>query len=186
MALRLLQLSCGFQDSKILFTSVELHIYDFLEEAPLTTKHLLEKTKIHQRGAFDFLDALVCLGCLEREGPLQDLEKTVYKNSPLASKYLTTSSKNSMIGLIYFFNNRLYKYWDNLKDALLTGEPQNECKGSKTFNIFDELYKDKEKVKEFLGGMQGVQIETFTSISKCKSLFENRKTLLDVGGANGM
>jgi hypothetical protein len=36
-------------------------------------------------------------------------------------------------------NARLFKYWNDLPEALRTGKPQNETKhGGK--NIFDELY----------------------------------------------
>jgi hypothetical protein len=44
-------------------------------------------------------------------------------------------------------NNRLYRFWGNLEEGLLTGLPQNEVKESPE-NLFSELYKVPERLKE--------------------------------------
>ena len=62
-------------------------------------------------------------------------------------------------------NARLFKYWNDLPEALRTGKPQNETKhGGK--NIFDELYADPEKLECFLDGMTGLSRINFEALAE--------------------
>ena len=55
-------------------------------------------------------------------------------------------------------NNRLYGFWGDLEEALLTGKPQNEQKHSERNNQFADIYSSQEKMKEFLAAMAGIQL----------------------------
>src|SRR5918995_259616 len=77
----ILQLGLGFWGSKTLLSAVELGIFSALAESPQDAETLRRRLGLHPRGARDFLDALVALGMLEREGD-------VYRNSPDADLYL--------------------------------------------------------------------------------------------------
>ena len=83
-------------------------------------------------------------------------------------------------------HNRLYGFWGDLEEGLKTGQPQNEEKGNPQGNMefFTELYKDPEKLQEFMNAMSGIQTGNFMALVN-KFNFNKYKTLLDLGGADG-
>ncbi len=62
-------------------------------------------------------------------------------------------------------NNRLYPFWNDLEEGLKTGNPQNETKNEGA-PIFELLYADKLKLKEFLDAMGESKWETSSSFQK--------------------
>ena len=62
-------------------------------------------------------------------------------------------------------NNRLYRFWGNLEEGLRTGLPQNEIKEG-TGNLFEAIYKDPEKLKEFTSAMGGAQVGNFIAFAQ--------------------
>ena len=81
-------------------------------------------------------------------------------------------------------NGRLFKFWNDLPEALRTGKPQNETKhGDK--GMFEELYADPARLEQFLGGMTGLSRLNFEAFAE-KFDFSRFKTLCDVGGATGL
>lgn len=80
-------------------------------------------------------------------------------------------------------NNRLYGFWNDLEEGLKTGLPQNESKhGSQ--DVFESLYADKERLKEFVSAMGGVQMGNFIAFAQ-KFNFSTFNSLCDIGGAGG-
>jgi cyclopropane fatty-acyl-phospholipid synthase-like methyltransferase len=90
-----------------------------------------------------------------------------------------------MGGILEMANNRLYKFWGNLEDGLITGQPQNEAKGTSHGNMvfFEDLYKDQEKLQEFMDAMSGIQTGNFIELAN-KFDFSKYDQLLDIGGAD--
>ena len=81
-------------------------------------------------------------------------------------------------------NGRLFKFWNDLPQALRTGQPQNEIKhGGK--GMFEELYAEPARLEQFLGGMTGLSRLNFEAFAE-KFDFTSFKTLCDVGGATGL
>src|SRR4051812_16042475 len=64
----ILQLGLGFWGSKTLLSAVELGVFTELARGPQSRDALAACLRLHPRGAADFLDALVALGMLERQG----------------------------------------------------------------------------------------------------------------------
>jgi hypothetical protein len=81
-------------------------------------------------------------------------------------------------------NNRLYRFWGNLEEGLLTGTAQNEIKDGEE-HPFAELYKTPEKLTEFVNAMSSIQMGNFMAFAQ-KFDFSPYKTLTDVGGASGL
>ena len=81
-------------------------------------------------------------------------------------------------------NGRLFKFWNDLPEALRTGKPQNEIKHSGKA-MFEELYADPARLEQFLGGMTGLSRLNFEAFAE-KFDFSRFKTLCDVGGATGL
>jgi hypothetical protein len=147
----------------------------------LTGTELAEEIGMHPRGISDFFDALVAMKFLEREG---NGASARYSNTPLTALYLDRNSPRYIGGILEMLNGRLFKFWNDLPEALRTGKPQNETKhGNK--GMFEELYADPARLEQFLGGMTGLSRLNFEAFAE-KFDFSRFKTLCDIGGASGL
>jgi hypothetical protein len=81
-------------------------------------------------------------------------------------------------------NARLYRFWDDLPEALRTGQPQTEVKHSQK-PVFEELYRDLPALEGFLGAMTGISRPNFEAFAE-KFDFSRYSSLCDVGGASGL
>ena len=59
-----------------------------------------------------------------------DRDDGLYRNSAAADLYLDRAKPGYIGGILEMANARLYRFWGALTEALRTGEPQNESKGS--------------------------------------------------------
>ena len=174
----IMQTATAFWASKVLLTAVELDLFTTLGDEKLSASQLGEALGLHPRGRFDFLDALVALGFLDREG---DGPAGKYKNTPQTAAFLNKRSSSYIGGLPEMLNSRLFGFWNHLGTALRTGRPQNETKhGGKS--IFEELYADQAALGQFLDAMTGLQAANFAMLAE-KFDFARYKTVSDVGGA---
>jgi len=177
----ILQTAFGFWNSKVLLTAVTFDLFTKLGQRRLTGAQIGKKLALHPRGIADFLDALVAMKFLDREGAGPDAK---YFNTPATSLYLDRHSPRYIGGILEMLNARLFKFWDDLPEALRTGNPQNETKqGGK--GIFDELYGDPAKLEQFLDAMAGLSRINFEALAD-KFDFSRYDSLCDVGGATGL
>lgn len=177
---KIMQVGMGFWASKTLLTAVNMELFSILAKRELSGKEIQSRLGLHNRNLYDFLDALVALGFLKRTG----LKETIiYKNAEDTDLFLDKNKPSYMGGILEMANNRLYPFWNDLEEGLKTGLPQNETKnGGKP--VFEEVYADPKKLKEFVGAMGGVQMGNFMAFAK-QFDFSNYKTLCDIGGAGG-
>jgi len=177
----ILQTAFSFWSSKVLLTAVEFGVFTKLSNRRLTGAELGAELKLHPRGIADFFDALVAMKFLDREG---DGPGAKYFNTPEGALFLDQNSPRYVGGILVMLNARLFKFWNDLPEALRTGKPQNEVKhGAK--GIFEELYSDLPKLEQFLGAMTGLSRINFEAFAD-KFDFSKYKTLCDVGGATGL
>lgn len=178
-----MQIGTGFWASKILLSAIRFQLFTKLaEEKKMSAKQI--KTSLNlkctDRHHFDFLDTLTAFGFLHRDGLL---ETASYSNSADTETFLDRKKPSYIGGILEMMNNRLYGFWGNLEEALLTGLPQNETKRSEDF--FGLIYQDPKKLKEFINAMSGIQIGNFMAFAQ-KFDFSKYKTLTDVGGSAGL
>lgn len=182
---RIMQMGMGFWASKILLTAVKLKLFTLLASGSSSAKDIKEKLGLHcsDRHVYDWLDALVSLGLLERKGLL---DEALYSNAEDTDFFLDKNKRSYTGGILEMANNRLYKFWGDLEDGLRTGQPQNEGKGKPQGNMefFTELYQNEERLQEFMDAMSGIQTGSFMVLVN-KFDFSKYNTLLDVGGADG-
>jgi precorrin-6B methylase 2 len=176
----IMQVGTGFMASKTLLSAVELELFTILAVNPMTGAQIGDRLALHPRGIADFLDALVALRLLEREG---DSASGVYKNTTETATFLDKGAPTYIGGILEMAGARLYPFWGSLTQALRTGEPQNEIAQGKG-NLFDALYADEQRLEQFLRAMQGVQMGSFMAFAE-KLDFSGYATFCDVGGANG-
>ena len=179
---RIMQIGMGFFAAKTVLSAVEIGCFEALARGPQPEPALRARLGLHPRAAADFLDALVALGLLAREG---DGPSAAYANTVDTAAFLDPTSPLYMGGILKMANSRLYPFWGSLTEALRSGQPQNEMKASGTDNAFTALYKDSDRLKEFLDAMAGVQLGNFAALSQ-KFDFGRFQTICDVGGASGV
>lgn len=177
---KILQIGMGFFASKVLLVAVKMGLFTFLSFGKQSSKAIQEKLGLDDRSLYDFLDALVSLGFLEREG----LKSTAYySNSAEADQFLDRNKPSYVGGILEMANNRLYPFWNDLEEGLKTGKPQNEAKEGDG-SIFEKVYADEFKLREFLNAMAGIQMGNFIMFAN-EFDFSSYFTLCDIGGAGG-
>jgi hypothetical protein len=176
----IMQVGMGFWPSKTLLSAVELRLFTVLGSSSLTAAEIADQLQLRSRAVFDFLDGLVALRLLEREG---SGEAAVYANTKDTAVFLDTNSPAYIGGILEMANARLYGFWDGLTDALRTGEPQNEVKHTGK-SMFEELYADPARLEQFMRAMSGISLGNFAALADTFD-FSQYKTVCDVGGATG-
>lgn len=177
----IMQVGTGFWASKTLLAAVKLELFTKLGTNAITGEKLGAQLGLHERGIWDFFDALVSLGFLNREG---EGKEALYSNTEETALFLDKNSQQYIGGILEMCNDRLYKYWGDLEEGLKTGNPQNEIKHTGK-NFFEELYASSEKLKQFMRAMSGAQMGNFIALAKSFD-FSKYNTLCDIGGAGGL
>ncbi len=175
----IMQIGMGFMASKTLLSAVELELFTVLGEQSKSGAEIGDALALHPRSLYDFLDALVALGLLNRDGDGPDGR---YSNTTDTRFFLDKSQPAYLGGILEMANARLYPFWGSLTDGLKTGLPQNEAKTGGDF--FGVLYSDPARLEQFLAAMQGIQMGNFMMLLDKVDL-SDASSLCDVGGANG-
>jgi len=178
---RIMQVGLGFWGSKCLLSAVELGLFTELAQKPMTGRQIEAKLGLHPRSTFDFLDALLALGFLNRAGDGAD---AVYRNTDETQVFLDRNSPRYLGGMLEMANARLFRYWNDLTEALRTGRPQNEMKHTGK-PIFEALYAEPAALEGFMNAMTGISMGNFEAFAR-KFDFSPYRTMCDVGGATGL
>jgi predicted O-methyltransferase YrrM len=176
-----MQVATGFTASKVVLSAVELDLFTVLGEDSMTGEQIGSRLGLHPRGIDDFLDTLVALRLLERDG---DGSQGRYRNSAETAAFLSRASPAYVGGVLEMCNARLYGFWGDLTEALRTGEPQNEIKHTGR-SMFEELYREPARLEQFMRAMHGSSLGHFSALAETFD-FAPYDTLCDVGGATGL
>ena len=173
---RILQTGLAFWPSKTLLSAIEFGVFSELARGAQPLDSLTRRLGLHPRASRDFFDTLVALGFLSRSGDR-------YSNTPETDLFLDKAKPSYIGGILEMANRRLYQFWGNLSEALKTGEPQNEVKGGGP-GLFETLYADPSRLKDFLAAMTGISHGANMTIAR-KFPWAGYKTFVDVGTAQG-
>jgi O-methyltransferase domain/Dimerisation domain len=173
---KIMQVGLGFWASKTLLSAIEMELFTELGKHPEDLKTLQGRLGLHPRSAHDFLDTLVALGFLGRTNGK-------YHNSPESDLFLDKNKPSYVGGILEMANHRLYPHWAHLTEALRTGRHQGESKGGDG-GVFEALYADPARLKEFLRAMSGISRGANMKIAT-QFPWASYKTYVDVGTAQG-
>jgi hypothetical protein len=173
---RILQTGLAFWPAKTLLSAIEMEVFTELARGPEPFDALSGRLGLHPRSARDFLDTLVALGFLERSGDR-------YSNTPETDLFLDRKKPSYVGGILEMANHRLYPFWGRLTEALRTGQPQNEVRDGGP-GLFETLYADPARLKEFLAAMTGISHGANLLIAR-NFPWSDYKTYVDVGTAQG-
>ena len=176
----IMQVGMGFWPSKTVLSAVELELFTRLGADSLTGEQIGESLGLHPRAIYDFLDALVALKLLQRDG---EGTEGRYRNTAETATFLDKRSPAYVGGILEMANARLYGFWGDLTEALRTGKPQNEIKHTGK-PMFDELYSDPARLEQFMNAMKGISLGSFQALAD-EFDFSRYQTVCDVGGATG-
>lgn len=171
----ILQLGMAFWGSKTLLSAIELGVFQTLAHGPLDGEALRQRLGLHPRSAADFFDALVALGMLERADGQ-------YANTAETDLFLDPAKPTYVGGMLEMANHRLYPFWGSLTEGLRTGGPQNEVNHGGDF--FTELYRDPQRLREFLRAMTGISAGANHAIA-AQFPWQRHETFIDIGCAEG-
>jgi 2-polyprenyl-3-methyl-5-hydroxy-6-metoxy-1,4-benzoquinol methylase len=177
----IMQIGMGFWASKTLLTAIKVELFTLLGGNIMHGEEIKARLELHDRGAYDFLDALVALGFLHREG-IGSL--AFYENTPETALFLDKQKPSYIGGILEMANDRLYKFWGDLEEALHTGKPQNEVKYTGK-SVFEAIYAQPQVLQQFMQAMAGTQKGSFATLAN-KFPFHQYRTMCDIGGANGL
>lgn len=166
-----MQLTRAYAGSKALVSAVELGLLTTLADGPLSGEMLRAKLGVQPRGSTDWLDALVSLGMLERDGDR-------YANTAATDFYLD-EAKPTYVGWMVVGMAADTGHWDSLTTALRTGRPQLE--GDQDFL---DQYDDPASFTEFMHQMTGLSMGAALAIAQ-KFPWQRYRTVIDVGAAEG-
>jgi hypothetical protein len=173
---RIMQTGLAFWASKTLLSAIEIGVFTELARGPERLDSLSARLELHARSARDFLDALTALGFLQRTGD-------TYSNTPDTDLFLDRTKPSYVGGMLEMANQRLYPFWGHLTEALRTGQPQNEVKTGAP-GLFEGLYADPARLKQFLGAMTGLSHGANLTIARAFP-WRDYKSFVDVGTAQG-
>jgi predicted O-methyltransferase YrrM len=176
----IMQVGLGFWPAKTLLSAVELGLFTTLGSGALTGPEIADRLELRSRAVYDFLDGLVALELLDREGAGDTAQ---YRNTAETAAFLDRNRPEYIGGLLEMANARLYAFWGGLTEALQTGRPQNEIKHS-GHSMFDELYRDPARLEQFMRAMSGISAGNFHALAE-KFDFSRYQSICDVGGATG-
>src|SRR3954452_16273653 len=172
----ILQVGFSFWACKVLLSAVELELFTELAKHPLPRTELEGRLGLHPRSARDFFDALVATGFLDRYGD-------TYRNTPATDLYLDKHKPTYIGGMLEMCNRRLYPFWSHLTEALRTGRPQNEARDG-SLSLFEALYAEPARLKEFLRAMTGLSRGANQAIAR-QFPWRTYRTFADIGTAQG-
>ncbi len=115
-------------------------------------------------------------GFLERDGD-------IYRNTPATDFYLDKQKPTYVGGMLEMCNRRLYPFWSHLTEALRTGRPQNEARDG-SLSLFEALYAEPARLKEFLRAMTGLSRGANEAIAR-RFPWNTYRTFADIGTAQG-
>src|SRR5262245_24145662 len=115
---KILQVGTGFWTSKVLLTAVELGVFTTLSSRTMTATELGEALSLHPRGRYDFFDALVSMGFLERQG---DGAAGKYSNTVETGFFMDGNRPSDIGGMLERLNARVFGYWSDNGSALGAG-----------------------------------------------------------------
>jgi hypothetical protein len=172
----IMRIGFGFWASKTLLSAVEMGVFTELAKRPEGLEELTGRLGLHVRSARDFLDALVALGFLERHDGN-------YSNTSDTDLFLDKRKRSYIGGILEMVNHRSYGHWDHLTEGLRTGLPQSELRGGGA-PVFETIYADPARLKEFLKAMSGVSHGANMAIA-AKFPWAQYETVVDAGPAQG-
>ena len=164
----LIQLSCGYWKSHVLFAAVEFDIFTLIDNGKQTAKSISQSIHTDERATEMLLNALVSLELLTKRA-------NKYHNSHISNLYLIRGKPLYQGDFIHHFHN-IMDNWTMFRETIETG------KAVSLKDLPEDV--DPHDLRDFITAMHN--IATVKADELCRNIdFKKSKTLLDVAGGPG-
>lgn len=168
----------GFCRSRLLMSAVEVGLFGLLASGGRTDEELRGELNLHPRVARDFLDALVSLGVLDKDGDQ-------YTNGELADRYLVPAKPSFIGGFIELAADLQWTAWSRLTRALRTGEMQVSTVPDAGAELFrTPVVKDPDRIGRFMTAMDSHSTRIGAELAQ-RVDWSKYSNFADIGGARG-
>jgi len=167
---RLAQFAFSFAPPLLLQTAVELQVFDFLDQSPLSLEEISSRTGASLRGLRALLNALVGFEFLARS------DDGRYALTPESETFLVRS-KPAYRGDFFKFVPRHIQYWLKLKDAVQSGEP---------VTMGDNEQEVPEFFREFVKPLFNINFAPATTLASELKTKREINNVLDLGAGSGV
>ncbi len=164
----LLQLSCGYWKSQVLFTAVEFDIFTLISDGKVTAKEISQSIHTDERATEMLLNALVSLELLEKR-------ENRYENSHISNVYLVKGMPYYQGDFIHHFHNMMDN-WAMLRETIETG------KAISLKDLPEEV--DPHDLRDFITAMHNIALVKAEDIYN-KIDLKGARSLLDLAGGPG-
>ncbi|WP_211222341.1 methyltransferase [Actinokineospora enzanensis] len=168
-----MRLTTAYAESRLLHSAVEVGVFELLANGPAVEPEIRRELSLHARFLPHFLDALVALGLLEKDGES-------YRNAPAAAQVLVPGGEVFLGGRVRAAATKHYHTWGRLTDALRDGE----AKAGGGPNAFKRLYSDPAQTRAFLIHMDANNGQVAPQLAATVD-WSGIRDFVDVGGARG-
>lgn len=121
----ILRIVKGFWSAKPLLTAVRLGLFTELGNGPLFVSEIRQRIGLDSRSSIDFLDALVTLGLIERQGKGFT---AIYRNSPEAATFLNRRKPEYMGNMLERIHEGRNSWGSAASEPINPGIMQNEVR----------------------------------------------------------
>ena len=173
----------AFRRSQVLFTLVDLKVFELLHRRGASTAEAISiELKTHRGATERLLNTAVNLDLVN----LENYDRQLYSNSSLAESYLLESSHESLVGIVRHSKDVIYPLFGNLSEAVRTGQaPWGHTFGdSGNDAIFDRSYATPEDKLRFMNAMHSTCSFSSEPLVSAFDLSEYRH-MVDIGGSTG-
>lgn len=167
----------GFWISKVLFTAIELGIFDELSKGSSSSEVLAYKLRLHSSALPRLLNALVAVDLLVFDG-------IRYSNSKPTQRFLVTDSPDYLGGHTEHLSHLQWRLWQFLPDAIRENSPRVSQVFGSGFDMMQNVYADLPTIRSFARGMHNLSLLAAKEIVEAFD-FNNYRCLMDVGGGSG-
>lgn len=176
---QIFELGNAFVASQAVAVAVEIDLFGELDRADGLTREGVESAFgfEHHRGVRDFLDVLVAHDLLSRESG-------VYRPTELAASYLVPERDAFVGDYLRLSRERMYDSAAHLREALETGDPQNELDDGETLYEDGELYETEARRDGFQDAMRSLSVWPTRWIA-AEVDWSQFDTVCDLGTAKG-
>ncbi|XP_077992438.1 acetylserotonin O-methyltransferase-like [Glandiceps talaboti] len=169
--------------TQALVAACHLRLFDHIENKGLTAQQVVDAIHADAVATQELLNALMSLGYVEKiEGT--NYAKPIYRNTSLASKYLVTTSTESLYPYIMIQGQVAYPVQSNFKHAVQEGQSQvGRTFQGQTFS--DIINKDAKKAMGFYASKHALsRVFNTPVVLDCFDLSSYREAC-DLGGGSG-
>ena len=175
----ILQIGFGFWASKTLLSAVELGLYTHLGSGPKAGPELERAMGLSPRATYDFLDTLVALGLLARDG---DGPAAKYSNTPDTAVFLDRKSPQHIGGILEIGPTPGYIASGPISRP--RSRPASHRTRERRRRRLRGTLRRPRAPRAVHGCDSGISLGNFATFAQTFD-FSKYKTMADIGGATG-